>query len=185
MPVSSLDPRTALIVVDLQRGTVANPTAHEIGPVVAHAVDLLAAFRGRGLPVVLTNVTGTPAGRTEHGAGSRVFPPEWSELIPELDQQPEDITVTRNTWAGFAGTDLDARLAQLGMTQVVLVGLATSFGVESTARYAYDHGYHVALAVDAMTDPSAAAHQHSVQRVFPVLGQTGTTAEFLSLLGES
>jgi nicotinamidase-related amidase len=182
MPVSSLDPRTALVVIDLQRGTVANPTVHPIDEVVARATELISAFRRQGLPVVLANVNGTPAARTDRGGSAREFPQSWSELIPELDQRPADITVTRSTWAAFAGTDLDTQLKGLGVTQVVLAGLATSFGVESTARHAYDHGYNVVLAVDAMTDLSADAHENSVMRVFPNLGQTGTTAEIVALL---
>ena len=59
----------------------------------------------------------------------------------------------------------------------MLAGVSTSAGVESTARSAYDHGYHVVLATDAMTDPDADAHRHSVERIFPKLGETATTAE--------
>ena len=71
------------------------------------------------------------------------------------------------------------------MTQVVLTGIATTAGVESTARAAHEAGYHVVLAIDAMTDRSAEAHDHSVRHVFPRLGETGTTAEILGLLETS
>ncbi len=68
------------------------------------------------------------------------------------------------------------------MTQVVLCGIATSAGVESTARQAHELGYHVTLAVDAMTDRSPEAHANSVARIFPRLGETGTAAEIIALL---
>jgi nicotinamidase-related amidase len=182
VPITELDPSVALIVVDLQAGTSANPTAHPIENVVARSLELLAAFRLRNLPVVLANVTGTPAGRTQYGAGARAFPAEWSALLPALDQQPSDLTVTRATWSAFAGTDLDAQLKTLGVTQVVLAGLATSFGVESTARNAYDLGYSVVIAVDAVTDPREESHTGSLERVFPALGQVDSTAAIVSAL---
>jgi len=64
----------------------------------------------------------------------------------------------------------------------VLTGIATSIGVESTARQAYESGWHVTLATDAMTDINADAHGNSLTRIFPKLGETGTTEEILALL---
>ncbi len=161
MSISALDEQAALIVIDLQAGTVANPTAHPAGEVVARACELLAAFRRRELLVVLVNVDGTPAGRTEYSEGARDFPPAWNQLLPELDQQPDDVTLTRRTWSAFAGTGLAGLLTERGVTQVVLAGMATSFGVESTARDAYDLGFNVVLALDAITDPNPDAHHNS------------------------
>jgi nicotinamidase-related amidase len=176
VPITQLDHTVALIVVDLQVGTTTNPTAHPIDDVIARNLELIAAFRLQSLPVVLANVTGTPAGQTQYGAGARAFPAEWSALLPALDQQPSDLVVTRATWSAFAGTDLDGQLKALGVTQVVLCGLATSFGVESTARQAYDLGYSVVIAVDAVTDPRLESHTGSIERVFPALGQLDATA---------
>jgi nicotinamidase-related amidase len=90
--------------------------------------------------------------------------------------------VTKQTWGAFMNTDLDAYLKGLGVTQVVVAGIATSAGVESTARQAHEHGFNVTLAVDAMTDMSADAHFNSVTRIFARLGETGTTAEIVELL---
>jgi nicotinamidase-related amidase len=66
-----------------------------------------------------------------------------------------------------------------------MTGVATSFGVESTARSAHEHGYHVVLATDAMTDRDPAAHQNSIERIFPRLGETATTAEIIDMLEQS
>lgn len=184
MSISALDEQTALIVIDLQAGTVANATAHPAGEVVARVCELLAAFRHRELLVVLANVDGTPAGRTEYSEGARDFPPHWNQLLPELDQQPDDVTLTRRTWSAFAGTGLAVLLKEHGVTQVVLAGMATSFGVESTARDAYDLGFNVVLALDAITDPNPEAHHNSTTRVFPALGQTGQASEIVKLLDE-
>jgi nicotinamidase-related amidase len=82
----------------------------------------------------------------------------------------------------FATTDLESRLRHLGVTQVVITGVATATGVEATARQAYEAGFNVTLAVDAMADRRAEGHAYSIVNVFPRLGETGTTAEILALL---
>ncbi|ACR30757.1 isochorismatase family protein [Burkholderia glumae] len=182
MTVTTLDPNTALIVIDLQKGIVALPVAHPPAPIVERSVRLLDAFRARGLPVVLVNVAGVAPGRNEQPRRGGELPPDWAELLPELKQQPGDLLVTKRTWCGFTNTDLDARLKAAGVTQVVLCGIATSIGVESTARLAYQLGYHVTLAIDAMTDLHADAHANSIARIFPRLGETGTTDDIIALL---
>ena len=83
--------------------------------------------------------------------------------------------MTKQTWGAFHRTPLDTLLRDRGVTQIVLTGVATSAGVESTARSAHEHGYHVVLATDAMTDRDPDLHEHSVQRIFPRLGETATT----------
>jgi nicotinamidase-related amidase len=184
MTVTAIDPRTALIVVDLQAGVVAMPTAHPMDAVVQNSVALAEAFRGFGLPVVLVNVSGAPSGRTERG-GIGVRPEGWDTLIPELNQQPGDHTVTKFTRGAFTNTDLNEYLRGEGVTQVVITGVATGSGVESTARHAHELGYNVTLATDAMTDMNAEVHENSVRRIFPGMGETGTTAEILGLLASS
>ena len=92
------------------------------------------------------------------------------------------ITVTKRSWGAFTNTGLYERLKKLGVTQVVIGGVATSIGVESTARQAHEHGFHVTLAVDAMTDMNPDAHHNSITRIFPRLGETGTTDEIIELL---
>ena len=182
MPISALDDRVALLVIDLQAGTLGRPTAHPKEAILARTAELIGAFRRLGLPIVLATVDGTPPGRTQYGEGARTFPAGWAELAPELPTHADDILVTRTTWSAFAGTDLHATLTRLGVTQVVLTGVATSFGIESSARQAYDLGYNVAIVIDAVTDPNPQAHEDSVTRLFPTLGQTGTSAEILALL---
>lgn len=187
MTVSALDARAALVLVDLQKGTIgSNPMVHPAEDVIGHATELATAFRKRRLPVVLVNHAGNPAGRTQYSQGGGAeWPPELTELMPGLETDASDLRVTKRSWGAFTGTDLDTRLKALGVTQVVIAGVATSYGVESTARGAYDHGYHVAIATDAITDPTPEGHKHALERVFPVLGQTGTTAEIIALLSDT
>lgn len=185
MPVTTLDAKTALLLIDLQKGILSNPLVHSGRDVLRNARELADAFRGRGLPVVLVNVTGGAPGRSEQPRSTVQRAPDWAELVPELDKQPGDLTVTKRTWGAFASTDLDARLRALGVTQVVIGGISTSIGVESTARHAYALGYNVTLAVDAMTDTNLDAHTNSVTRIFPRLGETGTTREIVGLVARS
>ena len=180
--VTTLDPKSALIVVDLQKGIVSRPSVHPMDSVVKHAGALADAFRGHGLPVVLVNVAGGAPGRTEQPRGHRDFPAGWTDLIPELNRQPQDHVVTKHTPSAFTNTGLEAHLRALGVTQVVIVGVATSNGVEVTARQAYELGFNVTLATDAMTDSQADAHAYSVTRVFPRIGETGTTQEIVDLI---
>jgi len=182
MTISSLDPKPALLVVDLQRGLVGLPTAHPFDGVVGNAVALADAFRARQLPVVLINVDATAPGRVERARAHRGFPAGWTELLPELKRQPADHVVTKRTWGAFTGTDLEEYLRESDVTQVVVAGVATSAGVESTARQAHELGFNVTLAIDAMTDLDADAHHNSVARIFPRLGETGTMQQLIELL---
>lgn len=184
MPLTTLDPKTALIVVDLQKGLMSYPFVHPIGKIVDRARALANAFREQDLPVVLVTVDGGAPGRTEQPprqTGER--PKGWADIIPELDAQPGDIRVTKRTWGAFASTDLEHRLRALGMTQVVVAGVATGTGVEATARQAYELGFNVTLAIDAMTDARPQAHDYSLTNIFPRLGETGTAQEIIDLLG--
>lgn len=178
MPLTMLDPNAALVIVDLQKGLAGALPA----PLVARNRALAEAFRARNLPVVLVTVDGVAPGRTEQAPRQMPLPPDFADVLDELGQQPSDIVVTKRTWGVFASTDLQARLKALGVTQLVITGVATSAGVESTARQGYEAGFNVALAVDAMTDPRPEMHEHCVARVFPRLGETGTTDEILALL---
>jgi nicotinamidase-related amidase len=185
MAITKLDSRTALIVIDLQKGIVARATTHPIADVIKQASALAEAFRRHKLPVVLVNVAGGAPGRTEQPGPAGEPPQGWTDLIGELNQRPEDHLVTKRTWGAFTNTDLAGYLEQAGVTQVVIAGVATSIGVESTARQAHEHGFHVTLATDAMTDLNLDTHHNSVTRIFPRLGETGTAAEIIALLDKT
>jgi nicotinamidase-related amidase len=182
MTISTLDAMSALLVVDLQKGIAGLPAAHPMADIVASAAALIDAFRERGLPVVLINADAAAPGRTERPRPNIPMPPGWTDLLPELKQQASDYCVTKRTWGAFTGTYLERYLKEHGVTQVVIAGVATSAGVESTARHAHELGFNVALATDAMTDLSPDAHERSIKLIFPRIGETGTSAEIASLL---
>ncbi|MCQ8774248.1 isochorismatase family protein [Streptomyces telluris] len=183
MPVTTLDTTTALVLVDLQKGIVAMPTAHPAEEIVERGARLAAAFRERGLPVVLVRVVGSAPGRSEAPLRGGRPPAGFADLVPELGREDGDIVITKHTWGAFHATDLDLQLRRRGVTQVVLAGIATGAGVESTARAAHEHGYHVTVVTDAVTDPDLEVHRIAVEKVLPRLAETGTTDDVIKLLG--
>ncbi len=182
MPLTQLDPIAALVVIDLQKGVAGLPWGpHSTTDVVKRSAELASAFRKRNLPVILVNVEGRAPGRVQ--ASFDFKPPrDWAELVPELDRQPSDYTVTKYQIGAFYGTGLERILRRAGATQLFLTGIATTAGVEATAREAYDRGFNVVLVEDAMSDRSAENHVHAVDAVFPRIGEMTTTADALAML---
>ncbi len=124
----------------------------------------------------------TPRHSTRQAAWQR--PHDWAEIAPELGTYPEDILITKRTWGAFHDTGLDEKLHARGVTQLIIGGVATSMGVESTARAAHEHGYHVVLPTDVMLDPDQTSHEHSISRIFPKVGEITTSAEVLNALAK-
>ncbi|OHU19238.1 hydrolase [Mycobacteroides franklinii] len=181
-----LDSHPALVLIDLQKAIAQAAPAR---PVIKHAAQLATAFRHRGLPVVLVGLASqdgsAPPGRTDRPRlqrPTRAAPSDGHHFVDDLSRHPDDIVITKRNWGAFYGTDLDLHLRRRGVTQIVLGGVATSIGVESTARSAHEHGYHLALVGDAMADLDSDAHRHTVDKIFPLIGQIATTAEVLALL---
>lgn len=182
MPLSQLDHVAALIVIDLQEGIVGLPNLQDRHEIVSRSAELARGFRRRDLPVVLVNVTAAAPGRTDAGKHNFSFPLGWADLVPELEKQEGDLLITKQRRGAFLGTKLNELLRGRGVTQLFLAGIATSAGVESTARSADDLGYNVVFVVDAMTDRDPEVHQFCVQKIFPKLGETETTANVLAHL---
>ncbi|HTP49176.1 MAG TPA: hydrolase [Anaeromyxobacteraceae bacterium] len=182
----------ALVVVDLQKGILAVPTEPRPSEeVVQNAARLAGAVRAGGGLVVLVRVALSPDGKDglrpqlDPGAPvpSAARGPDWAELAPELAGHAQDHCVTKRQWGAFYGTDLELQLRRRSLGTIVLCGIATSFGVESTARDAYERGYQQVFVEDAMASRSAAEHEHTVARIFPRMGRVRSTAEVLAALG--
>jgi nicotinamidase-related amidase len=183
MTLSCIDPQTALIVVDLQVGLASLPLAHSFDGVVERAMLLADAFRLRGLPVVLVNNDGVARGRREQNVvGLRTRQPGWAELVPGLHVTSYDHRITKRSPGAFTATPLLDWLRDKEVTQVVVAGVATGTGVEMTARQAYEAGFNVTLATDAMTDMDLEVHVNSITRIFPRIGETGTVGDIIKLL---
>ena len=105
-----------------------------------------------------------------------------ASTVPTSCRSPDGRTVTKYQIGAFYGTALERILRRAGVTQVFLTGIATTMGVEATAREAYDHGFNVVLVEDAMSDMSAENHKHAIEAVFPRIGELTMTADALAKL---
>jgi len=173
----SLDPRrTALVLIDLMPRIIALDTAPLAGPVVLErCVALAKATRSVGGLVVNVRVERPGVDHQPEGSG----------LAPELDPQPGDLEIVKRTVGAFGRTGLDDALRERGIETVVLAGIATNFGVESTGRGADDLGYDTIYLTDAMTGLDQAAHEFAVTYVFPRLGTVSTGTEYVAALSPS
>jgi len=185
----NLNPQaTAIVVIDLQKGIVQMPgNPYSAQDVIARSVRILDAARSAGAQPVLVHVAFSP----DFGDALKMPvdepmrftappQPDWSDLLPELKQQPKDIVILKRQWGAFYGTALDLQLRRRGLKTIVLCGIATEFGVESTARDAYEHGYELVFAEDAMTGRDG--HANSIANIFPRLGRVRSTEQIVTAL---
>jgi nicotinamidase-related amidase len=179
---------TALVLIDLQKGILGFSKApHSAAQVLARAAQLVAHFRAAGSPIVRVKVgwsadggdrllqpTDTPA------PGGPALPADWLDDPDELPTAASDLRIVKRQWNAFHGTELDLQLRRRGIRRIVLAGIATPFGVEGTARAAWELGYELVVVEDACGAPVEAAHQGSVAHVLPRLGQLRSTAQVLA-----
>jgi nicotinamidase-related amidase len=180
---------TALVLIDLQQGILAYAKApYDGAAVLANAAPLAAAFRAARAPVVLVKVgfsaDGGDALKAVVDAPNPVGAPpaNWMADSAELPPQPGDIHIVKRQWGAFHGTELDLQLRRRGIRTIVLAGIATSIGVESTGRFAWELGYDIVFVEDATSGPDAAMHANSFEKVFPRLGRVRRTADVLAAL---
>jgi nicotinamidase-related amidase len=197
--ITQLDPVTALVLIDLQKGIVNLPTAHPSAEIVKHSALLVQAFHQYNLPVVVVNVNPLGAAwtltrvetstgpRDEHSiqqARTAMEASGFFTIVPELPVTPEDVYITKQGWNAFFQTRLNEELQKRKVTGIVFAGIATSVGIESTAREANMRGYNLTFVSDAMTDLQLDAHLNSFKNIFPRIGETGTTIEVLGKLND-
>ena len=185
----TLDKRkTGLVVIDLQRGiTSMEAKPNDVKTVISNAAKLAAAFRENRMPVFLVHVVFSKETSlqpvADFVAPSRgEVPPDWADIVPELGPAPSDVVITKRQWGAFTGTDLDLRLRRGGLDTIVLAGISTTYGVESTARFAYEYGYQQVFAEDAMSDRSSEAHKNAIEFVLKRIGRVRKTADILQAL---
>ena len=144
--------KTALVVIDLQKGVTGRQTApYAADIVVRNAAALADAFRKIGMPVFLVRVAFSPDGKdalrpaVNMSWPTQTPPPGWTDIVPEMGPNPGDFVITKHQWGAFYGTELDLEFRRRGITTMVLCGIATNIGVESTARFAFEYGYNQIL----------------------------------------
>jgi len=179
---------TALVVIDLQKGIASIPAEpYPASFVIGNAANLAQAFRQNQMLVVLVRVTPSADGKDglkpmNDSKTQMNFPrtPDWAEIVPELGLQPTDIVITKRQWGAFYGTELDLQLRRRKIETIVLCGISTNIGVESTARFAYEYGYQQVFVEDACAARSKDEHEHTVKTVFPRIGRVRSTREVLA-----
>ena len=178
---------TALVVIDLQHGIVAGDHApYSAEQVIGNTVLLAQAMRNHGGTVMFVHVQldellqmGGDAPITGKGAPP---PPHASVLVPELGVEATDIVVKKRSWGAFYGTDLELHLRRNNVRNIILCGIATNYGVESTAREAFDRGFRLYFAEDAMTSGAAELHHFATQKLFPAMGKVRSTLQLIQAL---
>ncbi|HUM16024.1 MAG TPA: isochorismatase family cysteine hydrolase [Candidatus Nitrosotalea sp.] len=172
--VLPLDPgRTALLVVDMQRAFVDEGQTMEVPPArdaVPRIQELLAIFREKGLPVVFTEFTYSPAApllvgelHPEHrpatpGAPTGFGYPSSSclagednvHIVPELAPRADDLVVAKHYYDSFNGTVLDGALRARGVTTLVVTGTMTDICVLATVVGGFNREYRMVVVEDAV-----------------------------------
>jgi nicotinamidase-related amidase len=180
--------RTALVVIDLQKGIASQPSKpYSALEVIENAAKLVNIFRENEMPVFLVHVIITKETMLnvisdESFSRSSAPSPDWAEFVPEIAPTPKDTVITKKQWGAFYGTDLELQLRRRGLDTIVLCGISTDYGVESTARFAYEYGFQQIFAEDAMTSRSEEQHNAAVNFVFKRMGRVRKTKEILESL---
>jgi nicotinamidase-related amidase len=191
--LSKLDPKTtALVLIDLQQGILPYGKAPRTADAVLTAAAALAKrFREVGAPVVLVRVGWSsdfgdalkqPVDQPVAHAGG--LPDDWWDYPDELAVDERDIKITKRQWSAFYGTELDLQLRRRGIETIVLGGISTNIGVESTARAAHEHGYSLVLVEDAMSCAASEHHDASLNYIFPRLGLVRQSSDVLEALAD-
>ncbi len=184
--------KSAIVVIDLQKGITSMPAVpHSTQDVIANSSSILLAARKNKMNVFLVHVTPSPDLKdalhpiSETSFQMSGFNPEWSEYVPELNIQPSDILITKHQWGAFYGTGLDLQLRRRGIDTIILCGIATNMGVESTARFAYEFGYNQIFIEDAMSARSKEEHEYPIRYIFPRFGLIRKTNEVLKAIDKN
>jgi nicotinamidase-related amidase len=182
----SLDPqKTALVIIDLQNAILGmNPAPYSAAQIAENSKKLAEAFRAQGAPVVyvrvdLNDFLKLPVDQPT-SMGDKPLPAAASEIAAAAGFQPGDMLITKRHWGAFAGTDLEQQLKSRGVDTVVLTGISTNAGVESTARQGTGLGFAFVLVEDACSAQDAEQHRFAFEKIFPRLTRVRTTAEVLA-----
>ncbi len=180
---------SALVIIDLQKGITQMPTKpYSSEKVIENCTKLAEAFRKKELPVFLVHVAPGEKDRlkvtTDETLGGVHNKPsaDWTDFVPELNVQTQDVIITKKQWGAFYGTELDLQLRRRKVDTIVLCGIATNYGVESTARFAYEYNYNQIFPEDAMSSISEEAHNSSVKFALKRMGRVRKTQEILDNL---
>lgn len=174
--------KTALVTIDLQEGIVLGFNGQEV---VNNSKKLVELFRENNGFIAFVNVDFYDGKdmlnpKTDNDVTTNIRPKGWAKLVDELDVKESDYKVTKRQWGAFFGTDLDLELRRRGIDTIVLCGISTNIGVESTARQAYERGYNQIFIEDAMKAENEEAHKLTIKYIFNRIGKIRKTEEFIN-----
>jgi len=181
---------TALVIIDLQKGIASSgrlTVPHSSKTVIENSVRLANEFRKNKMPVFLVHVVSSEVERLnpivdDKRVMATQLPKDWADFVPELDPKESDIVIAKKQWGAFYGTELDLQLRRRKIETIILCGIATNYGVESTARFAYEYGYNQIFVEDAMSSTSEEMHNASINFVLKRIGRVRKTEEILKEL---
>ena len=184
----SLDPqKTALVAIDLQNSLMGFSTApYAVADVVKRNRQIAEVLRARGGLVVwvrvdLNNFLSLPVDQPR-SFGNGPKPPELSEIAPSAGLQDGDLLITKHHWGAFANTALEEQLRLRGIDTVVLTGISTNAGVESTLRQGTGLGFAFVVAEDACSGQDGEEHRFAFEKTFPRLAQVRTAGQIIEAL---
>ncbi|MFA6073017.1 MAG: hydrolase [Candidatus Woesearchaeota archaeon] len=191
MESTLLNSKVALVIIDLQKGIVYGH--HALGPntseeVVLNASKLAESCREHNIPVFLVHVNPSPATRLKPDADTiiqmKAPGADWAEFVEEMTPKSTDVVITKQQWGAFYGTDLDLQLRRRKIDTIILCGISTNIGVESTARNAFELGFNQIFVEDAMAAMTSEEHNNSVNYIFKRIGRVVKTKDILKQINE-
>ena len=179
-----LDPRTtALVLIDLQNAIVSRDTKpYSASEVIERSRRLADAFRAKNAPVVyvrvvISDLLSLPA--DEEMTLPKDMPASLSEIAESAGMQNGDLLISKRHWGAFAGTGLEDELRSRGIVTVVLAGIATNIGVESTLRQGTGLGFGFVTVEDACSTFSPELQDFAFSAIFPRLSKVRKTQQVL------
>ncbi len=184
--------KTAVLAMDFQERIVSmNAMAKERG-VMQKAKAVLDGARRAGLPIIHI-VIQFREGYPEVSSRNRMFSgvkqmglfvigQEETKIHKDLDPVEGDIVVSRPRVNAFYNSDLQSVLTSKEVNTLVLMGIATNWVVEGTARYATDADYRVIVLEDCCAGISVEAHDFSITDILSAIAEVSSSEEFLANL---
>ncbi|WP_081067485.1 isochorismatase family cysteine hydrolase [Burkholderia territorii] len=185
MAITKIDPKSALIAVDMQKGILAMAAPTDVERIVAKTTELANTFHELGLPVVWVHALGLPKGRVEFSPAVGKPQPGFAELHEDLPVKKGDLKIWKTTTNAFLSQELNALLEKFGITNVIIAGIALGGGVESTVRAGFDAGYSMTVACDATADPMQGRAEAVMKFTLPMFSELGNTENILRALRSS
>jgi nicotinamidase-related amidase len=160
--------------------------------VVPNTADLLARFRANKIECVFARIASHTRNGRERSLSHRK--PGWndlllpkndwpSEMVPELAPLPDEIVVTKMTDSALTGSNLRLLLTNMGIRNVVCVGVFTDQCVSSTVRSLADESFNVVVVEDCCAAGSDELHHKELEIINMIYCQVMSSGELKAMMG--